>query len=97
MINDILPSIFISHGAPTLPMEDVPAKRFLVELGRKYRDVEAVLCISAHWETTIPTINITETHGTRARFLWVSTRTLAKWNLSCTRKIWRVDRIRHTL
>ncbi len=64
MINDILPSIFISHGAPTLPMEDVPAKRFLVELGRKYRDVEAVLCISAHWETTIPTINITETHGT---------------------------------
>ncbi len=62
MNNDILPTIFISHGAPTLPIEDVPAKKFLIELGRKYQDVEAVLCISAHWESTIPTIGTAETH-----------------------------------
>ena len=44
-------TVFVSHGAPTLLLEDIPARRFLAELGEKYRNIEAVLCISAHWAT----------------------------------------------
>jgi 4,5-DOPA dioxygenase extradiol len=53
-----LPTLFVSHGAPTLPLEqDVPAHRFLAGLGRKYPDVGAVLCISAHWNTPRAAVN----------------------------------------
>lgn len=52
-----LPSIFISHGAPTLPIEDIPARNFLKELGKPYKNVNSVLCISAHWNTSKPMVN----------------------------------------
>jgi 4,5-DOPA dioxygenase extradiol len=52
-----LPTIFLSHGAPTTPVEDIPARRFWAELGKAYSAVGAVLCISAHWETTQPTVS----------------------------------------
>lgn len=52
-----LPTLFISHGAPTLPLEDIPARNFLKELGSKYNKVKAVICISAHWATSTPTVN----------------------------------------
>jgi 4,5-DOPA dioxygenase extradiol len=51
-----LPTLFVSHGAPTLPLENVPARAFLSTLGGPYRGVRAVLCISAHWETESPTV-----------------------------------------
>lgn len=57
---NLLSSIFISHGAPTLPLEDIPARNFLKKLGSKFNKVKAVLCISAHWQTTIPTVNAVE-------------------------------------
>ena len=52
-----LPTLFISHGAPTLPLEDIPARNFLKELGSQFNKVKAVLCISAHWATSAPTVN----------------------------------------
>jgi 4,5-DOPA dioxygenase extradiol len=52
-----LPTLFVSHGAPTLPLEDIPARKFLKELGTHYLKVKAVLCISAHWATSTPTVN----------------------------------------
>lgn len=55
-----LPTIFISHGAPTMAIEQIPAREFLGELGDRLSDVEAVLCVSAHWATTIPSVNATE-------------------------------------
>lgn len=55
-----LPTIFVSHGAPTLPLENIHARDFLVNLGQKFKDIEAVLCISAHWETSLPTVNAIE-------------------------------------
>lgn len=64
MANDPLPTVFISHGAPTLILEDIPARNFLKELGKKYREVKAVLCISAHWMTINPTVNVVEKHDT---------------------------------
>lgn len=51
MTSGRLPAIFVSHGAPTLPFEQIPARTFLQELGREYSDLSAVLCISAHWQT----------------------------------------------
>lgn len=49
--------IFLSHGAPTLAIEDVPARHFLEELGASIPHPRAVLVVSAHWETQIPTVN----------------------------------------
>lgn len=59
-----IPSIFISHGAPTLPLEDIPARNFLKSLGNRFKNVESVICISAHWATTIPTVNAVQRPGT---------------------------------
>lgn len=52
----VLPTVFISHGSPTTPLEDIPAKAFWAELGRRYDGVEAVLSVSAHWETDRPAV-----------------------------------------
>ncbi len=46
-----LPSLFVSHGAPTLPLTDTPARAFLKELGGMIARPKAILVISAHWET----------------------------------------------
>ncbi len=63
-MKNFLPSIFISHGVPTLPLEDIPARKFLKELGKQYNKVDAVLCISAHWNTSKPRINAVRKPGT---------------------------------
>lgn len=55
-----LPTIFVSHGAPTLPLEDIPTRRFLSGLGERFRGARAVLCISAHWATARPAVNAVE-------------------------------------
>lgn len=55
-----LPSVFVSHGAPTMPIEDIPARSFLKGLWRQFPSPRAVLCISAHWETQIPSVNSVE-------------------------------------
>ena len=49
--------LFLSHGAPTLAIEDVPARHFLETLGRTIGKPRAILMVSAHWETRVPTIN----------------------------------------
>lgn len=51
-----LPSMFISHGAPTLVMERGEASDFLRGLGDELENPRAVLCVSAHWETQRPTV-----------------------------------------
>lgn len=49
-----IPSIFVSHGAPTLLIEERPTLAFLKALGGMFARPRAVLCISAHWETSNP-------------------------------------------
>lgn len=51
------PSVFVSHGAPTLALEACPAHTFLESLGTKLGRPEAILCISAHWETPVPAVS----------------------------------------
>jgi 4,5-DOPA dioxygenase extradiol len=54
----MLPTLFVSHGAPTLPLTEAPAKRFLQMLPSLLTEQpKAVLVVSAHWETRVPTIN----------------------------------------
>ncbi|HXJ00593.1 MAG TPA: class III extradiol ring-cleavage dioxygenase, partial [Micropepsaceae bacterium] len=53
----MLPSLFVSHGAPTLPLDDCPARDFLKSLGGKLPPPRAVLAISAHWDNDAPTVN----------------------------------------
>ncbi len=58
MAPESLPTLFVSHGAPTLPLEtDAPARQFLAALGDRYPGITAVLCISAHWNTEKPAVN----------------------------------------
>src|SRR5665647_2811928 len=61
---EVIPPVFVSHGAPTLTLEHVPARQFLVDLGSRYRSVRAVLCISAHWNMHRPCVNSAKTHET---------------------------------
>ena len=44
-------SLFISHGAPTLPMENSPARRFLESLGQQLPKPSAIVVLSPHWMT----------------------------------------------
>jgi len=53
----MLPAVFVSHGAPTLALDASPARDFLRELGGKLGKPRAILAISAHWETSSPTVN----------------------------------------
>jgi 4,5-DOPA dioxygenase extradiol len=52
-----LPSLFVSHGAPTLTLEDVPARAFLQGLANKLPRPGAILVASAHWETRAPAVS----------------------------------------
>jgi 4,5-DOPA dioxygenase extradiol len=52
----MLPSLFVSHGAPTLPLDDCPAREFLKTLGAKLPRPRAVLVVSAHWDNAAPTV-----------------------------------------
>jgi len=49
--------IFVSHGSPTLLFDEVPARDFLIALGKSLPRPKAILVVSAHWETNIPAVN----------------------------------------
>jgi len=51
------PSIFLSHGAPTILTEPSPARQFLTQLGSQIPRPRAVLCVTAHWLTSTPTLS----------------------------------------
>lgn len=54
------PSVFISHGPPTLLIEPSPAREFLTGLGDTLGRPDGILCVSAHWSTTTPAVSTTE-------------------------------------
>ncbi len=49
-----LPSLFVSHGAPTIVLDDTPAQRALANLAEGLQRPRAIVCATAHWETDIP-------------------------------------------
>jgi 4,5-DOPA dioxygenase extradiol len=52
----VLPCIFVSHGAPTLLLDKGSTQDFLAGLGAMLPPPRAIVCISAHWETTSPRV-----------------------------------------
>jgi 4,5-DOPA dioxygenase extradiol len=55
-----IPALFISHGAPTLPLEDSPARHFIAGLARELPKPRSILAVSAHWETARPAVSAAE-------------------------------------
>ncbi|WP_298196254.1 class III extradiol ring-cleavage dioxygenase [Novosphingobium sp.] len=51
------PTLFLSHGSPMLILQDIPARGFLAGLGRQLDRPDAVVVVSAHWETAVPTVS----------------------------------------
>jgi 4,5-DOPA dioxygenase extradiol len=57
-MNDIsLPSIFVSHGAPTMVLQEDATQRFLKQLGGQLPRPRVILCVSAHWTTQRPALS----------------------------------------
>lgn len=48
----ILPSLFISHGAPDLIFQPLPSRDFLAGWGQTLPRPQAIIMASAHWEHT---------------------------------------------
>lgn len=48
------PALFVSHGPPTMALDPGPCPDFLRRLGAELDPPEAILCVSAHWETARP-------------------------------------------
>lgn len=53
----ILPTLFVSHGAPTLALEPGKAGEALAYLGRAVPQPKAILVVSAHWGTDQPAVS----------------------------------------
>jgi 4,5-DOPA dioxygenase extradiol len=53
-----MPVLFVSHGAPTLPLEPGDTGAAWRQLGAQLPKPAAILVISAHWETRIPTLSL---------------------------------------
>ncbi len=54
----MLPTLFLSHGAPMTALTDTPARDFLIGLGGLFARPKAILVASAHWETELPMLNV---------------------------------------
>lgn len=51
------PALFVSHGAPTLALEQNGTVEFLKSLGKGLGRPKSILCVSAHWSTDAPTVS----------------------------------------
>jgi 4,5-DOPA dioxygenase extradiol len=51
-----MPTLFVSHGAPTLAIADGPAHQFLIDCGKKLGKPKAILMLSAHFEAPAATV-----------------------------------------
>jgi 4,5-DOPA dioxygenase extradiol len=52
-----LPAIFLSHGAPDLPVRQGAVVEFLRSLSQQFPKPQAILVISAHWLTDSPLVS----------------------------------------
>lgn len=55
-----LPALFVSHGSPMIAITETPASLFLKGLAQAVPKPEAILCVTAHWETDAPTLGAAE-------------------------------------
>ena len=50
-IKEKMPALFVGHGSPMNAIEDNEFSRAWAEVGKALPRPNAILCISAHWET----------------------------------------------
>ena len=55
-----LPSLFVSHGPPTMVLDDIPVLGALARIGCELPRPRAILCVSAHWLAEVPTVSLAE-------------------------------------
>lgn len=55
-----LPSLFLSHGAPTLPIDPTMPSAEFSALGARLPRPRAILMLSAHWGTDLPVASTAE-------------------------------------
>jgi len=60
----MLPTLFLSHGAPDIVISESPAREFLRQLGKAFEKPKAILVVSAHWESAEPSLNAVEVNET---------------------------------
>jgi 4,5-DOPA dioxygenase extradiol len=54
-----MPTLFVSHGSPMLFLEQgLPARAFLATLGKLVPRPEAIVAVSAHWNTEQPAVSL---------------------------------------
>lgn len=53
-----MPTLFVSHGAPSMALEPNAATRFWQQVVKAMPRPRAVLAVSAHWDTARPTVSI---------------------------------------
>lgn len=52
----MLPTLFISHGAPSIAIDDSPARRFMLDYGAELPKPKAIVVASAHFCTETPVV-----------------------------------------
>jgi len=55
-----LPSLFVPHGAPTFALRHGPAGAALVRAAAGLPRPRAIVVVSAHWDTPVPTVGLAE-------------------------------------
>ncbi|CAA6673958.1 unnamed protein product [Spirodela intermedia] len=51
-------TLFVSHGAPSLALAPGPTGEMLAALAASLPRPEAILVVSAHWDTRVPTVSL---------------------------------------
>jgi 4,5-DOPA dioxygenase extradiol len=59
-----IPALFVSHGAPTLPIDPGPTGPFLRDCGQRLGRPAGIVCVSAHWDTPSPRVTGAPAPGT---------------------------------
>jgi len=57
-MNTRFPALFVSHGAPSMIIEECPTRDFLQQLGKDLGRPKGIVCVSAHWTTTEPRVTM---------------------------------------
>jgi 4,5-DOPA dioxygenase extradiol len=68
MTTELMPAVFVSHGAPLVAIERGPYRDALAAFGKTLRPA-GIVVVSAHWEANLPVrINFAQRHTTMYDF-----------------------------